>query len=149
MEFLPNGVLIVVSLDMELKDYKIYLYPFKNKPTTNSTLWEYSQIYDIEIPESFVSLENVHETTCFIYQTKLFLGFYGRFIVQWNLLTMTLDMHYFLDRRSDNILYNIVINKNETLLALYLEDKIDISSIETKIDIFSMETGTLISSYEG
>jgi hypothetical protein len=138
MGFLPNGDLIVVSLDRELKDYKIYLYPFKNKPTTNSTLWEYSQIYDIEIPESFESL-GVYELDCFIYQTKLFLWFYGRLIVQWNLLTMTLDMHYFLDHCSFDY-KNIVINKNETLLAL---------CTEYQTDVFSMETGTLISSYKG
>ena len=72
MGFLPNGDLIVVSLDNELEDYKFYLYPFENKPTTNSksTLWEYSQIYDIEIPESIKSIE------CFVHQTKLFLLFY-------------------------------------------------------------------------
>src|SRR5436853_594018 len=71
MGFLPNGDLIVVSLDNELKDYKIYLYPFENKPITNSTLWEYSQIYDIEIPES---LKGEREPIkCFIYQEKLFL----------------------------------------------------------------------------
>jgi len=138
MGFLPNGDLIVVSLDMELKDYKIYLYPFKNKPTTNSTLWEYSQIYDIEIPESFESLGSLAEIGCSIYQTKLFLWFYGRLLVQWNLLTMTLDMHYFLDHKLYDI--DIVINKNETLFALKLYDK---------FDIFSMETGTLISSYKG
>ena len=134
MGFLPNGDLIVVSLDRELKDYKIYLYPFKNKPTTNSTLWEYSQIYDIEIPESLES-EDIY---CSVNQTKLFLWFYGRLLVQWNLLTMTLDMHYFLDNRQ--LLFDIVINKNETLFALNLEGQ---------TDVFSMETGTLISSYKG
>src|SRR5439155_7545238 len=79
MGFLPNGDLIIVSLDNELKDYKIYLYSFKNKPTVNSTLWKYSQKYDIEIPES---LKN-KRISCYIYQTKLFI--YGsRSITQWN-----------------------------------------------------------------
>ena len=45
MGFLPNGDLIIVSLDEESKDYKIYLYHFNKKP-------EYSHIYDIEINES-------------------------------------------------------------------------------------------------
>ena len=138
MGFLPNGDLIVVSLDNELKDYKIYLYPFKNKPTTNTTLWEYSQIYDIEIPESLkdLKIEFGFNPKCFVHQTKLFFLFYQKLMVQWNLLTMTLDMHYFFDRECHS--KNIVINKNQTLLALTFKDK---------TDVFSMETGTLVSSY--
>jgi len=130
MGFLPNGDLIIVSLDDELKDYKFYLYPFKNKPTANITLWEYSQIYDIEIPE----ILKYKPIMCFVHQTKLFFLFYRRLMVQLNLLTMTLDMHYFFD----STCYNIVMNKNQTLLALSFYDK---------IDVFSMETGTLVSSY--
>ena len=119
MRFLPNGDLILVSLDCKSEDYKIYLYPFKNKPTTNSTLWEYSQIYDIEIPESFE--HELSTIRCLIYQTKLFLLLYCRLMVQWNLLTMTLDMHYFFDRKCYS--NNIVINKNQTLLALIFIDR--------------------------
>ena len=135
MGFLPNGDLIVLSLDNELKDCKIYLYPFKNKPTTNSTLWEYSQIYDIEIPESFE--RELSTIMCFVHQTKLFILFYGKLMVQWNLLTMTLDMHYFFDGNCD-LGIDMMINKNQTLLAI---------SLRGKIDVFSMETGTLVSSY--
>ena len=36
--FLPNGDLIVVSLNDELKEYKIYSYSFKNKPATNTSI---------------------------------------------------------------------------------------------------------------
>ena len=135
--FLPNGDLIMVSLDKESKDYKIYLYPFKNKPTANSTLWEYSQIYDIEIPESLKD-EEVH---CFVHQTKLFLVFGHQSMFQWNLSTMAFDMQYFFDYKPTDFLDNfknfqIVINKNETLLAL---------NVNKIMYVFSMETGTLIS----
>src|SRR5204863_9589913 len=50
--FLPNDDLIIVPLNNELKEYKIYSYSFKNKPATKTTLWKCSQIHDIEIPES-------------------------------------------------------------------------------------------------
>ena len=138
--FLPNGDLIIVSIDNELKDYKIYLYPFKNKPTAKSTTWKYSQINDIEIPES---LKN-EDINCSVYQTKLFL--YGcQSITQFDLSTMAFDMQYFFDYDpTDNLLdsfkfVKIVINKNETLLAL---------SMNEIMYVFSMETGTLISRCE-
>ena len=137
MGFLPNGDLILISLDNKLKDYKIYLYHFKNKPTANSTLWEYSQIYDIEFPESLKSVNIEHR----VYQTKLFLILGCRSMIQWNLSssTMSFDMQYFFDYEDSPC--NVVINKNKTLLALLADDKY--------VDIFSMETGTRISRYEG
>ena len=55
-------------------------------------------------------------------------------MTQWNLLTMTFDMQYFIDDYPGNI----VINKNQKLLALDSKDK---------VDVFSMETGTRISIY--
>ena len=115
------------------------MYPFENKPTGNSTLWKYSQIYDIEVPES---LED-EEFKCFIYQTKLFLC--GRqSIIQLNLSTMDFDMQYFFDYElytdSFGLADMIVTNKNQTLLAF---------SINGDISVFSMETGTLISRCEG
>jgi hypothetical protein len=128
MGFLPNGDLIVVSLDR-----KIYLYLFKNKPTTNSTLWKYSQIYDIEIPESLKG-ENIY---CYVYQTKLFLFPYGQLMIQWDLLTMTLDMQYSSECEG---FVHMAINRNKTLFA--------ISFSAGKTNIFSMETGMLISSYK-
>jgi hypothetical protein len=68
MEFLPNGDLILVSLNVQQTNYKIYLYSIKNKPTTNTNLWKYSQVlYDIEISEGLKE----HEIHCFVYQTKL------------------------------------------------------------------------------
>ncbi len=127
--FLSNGDLILVILNKIAKDYKIYKYLFaNNKPTT-------PQIYDIEIPKSLKE----HHNDCLVYQTKLFLfSEYG--FTQWDLLTMTLDMEYrYLLRDSLNVnVNNIVINKNQTLLAL---------NISTKVDIFSMKTGTWISRY--
>jgi len=140
--FLPNGDLIIVSFNDELKEYKIYSYSFKNKPATNTTLWKCSQIYDIEIPESLKD-EDINGIGCFVYQTKLFLCYGHRLMTQWNLLTMTFDMQYFIDvviptdTDGSNIL-NIVINKNQTLLA---------SGSYFKVDVFSMEIGTRISSY--
>ena len=122
----PNGDLIVVSLDNKLKDYKIYLYPFKNK----STLWEYSQIYDIEIPESLSEFA----IQFIIYEKKLFI--LNQFILtQWDLSKMAFEMQYNLVDQQHSI---IVINKNQTLLALHdYQDK--------KTDIYSMETGVHIS----
>ena len=53
MGFLPNGDLIIVSSSKyHLKDCKIYHYSVENKPTTNTTFWKCSQIYDIELTES-------------------------------------------------------------------------------------------------
>jgi hypothetical protein len=129
MGFLPNGDLILVSLNYGLRDYKIYLYSFKNKPT-NATLWEYSQIYDIEFHEKEKYID------CFIYQTKLFI-FNNGLLTQWDLLTMTIEMQYNL---ASNSKYSIVINKNQTLLTSYnYQDGV--------FDIYSMETGIHVSKY--
>ena len=133
MGILPNGDLIIVSLDNELKCHRIYSYPFINKPAANSTLWKHSQIYDIEIPESLKD-EEVH---CFVHQTKLFLIFGHQSMFQWNLSTMTFDMQYFFDYQ--DLPNGIVTNKNQTLLALDTSYK--------EVDIFSMETGIRISRY--
>ena len=131
MGFLPNGDLILVSLD----DYKIYLYSFINKPT-NATLWEYSQIYDIKFHKSL----KTHKTKCFVHQEKLFFSNEGH-LTQWDLSTMRLEMRYNLVIKD---IYNIIINKNQTLLALL----ITYENNETfRIDIYSMTTGTHISSY--
>ena len=80
----------------------------------------------------------------FIYQTKLFFYREG-FMTQWDLLTMTQMQYYLVNDVNyrgdiDHYSYSIVINKNQTLLALVFR---------FRIDIFSMETGILISSYEG
>ena len=82
MGFLPNGDLIVVSLNSELRNYKIYEYSFYNKPT-NTTLWEHSQIYDIEFHKSLK--EHGINDYCLIYQTKLFF-FNNGLVTQWDLL---------------------------------------------------------------
>ena len=59
-------------------------------------------------------------------------------MTQWNLLTMTFDMQYFIDGSS-----NVVINKNQTLLALNVNN----SNEDKKIEVFSMETGMRVSKY--
>src|ERR1044072_4153803 len=123
--FLPNGDLILVSLDNELKGYKIYLYSFKNKPTTDKTLWKYSQVYDIDIPECLKE----HNIDCFIYQTKLFLYSGSNLITQMDLLTLTYDKRYLLHNDVKNGPFKIVINKNQTLLALNICGAIDIFSM--------------------
>src|SRR5947199_287063 len=66
MGFLPNGNLIIVSSKYynKLKDCKIYYYSVENKPTTNTTFWKCSQIYDIELTES------LKDNYFFVYQTK-------------------------------------------------------------------------------
>ena len=67
-----------------------------------------------------------------------FLDFGRRSLIQWNLSTMTFDMQYFFDYK--DFPNNIVINNNQTLLALKDGDKC--------VNIFSMETGIRISRYE-
>ena len=66
---------------------------------------------------------------------------------QWNLSTMTFDTQYFIDYDIDyNIIYyldKIVINKNQTLLAL----NNSFNNRNYKIYVISMETGTVISKY--
>ncbi|RIA84731.1 hypothetical protein C1645_831819 [Glomus cerebriforme] len=130
--FLPNGDLIQVSL---YNDSKIYKYCFTNKPN-NTASWEYSQIYDIE------DLENLKEYTykcCIICRTKLFLFVRqeGMLILQFDLLTMTLDRQYLFSCESTTF-PTTVINKSQTLCA---------SAISNYVCIFSMESGMLISKF--
>ena len=140
--FRPNGDLILVLLDSKLKYYRIYLYSFKNRPTANSTLWERSQVYDIEIPESL----NAEKILCFIRQTKLFLVVGYRSMIQWNLSTMTFEMQYFFDYKDGGIIdFKIVTNKSQTLLALEYTEITIYNSEKHKTDIYSMETGMRIS----
>ena len=123
MGFLPNGDLVIVS-----RGYKIYLYSVENKPTTNTTLWKCSQIYDIE------TTEILEYPRSFVYQTKLFF-LNKRLMIQWNLLEMTFDMQYFFDHFKITRYTNIMINKSQTLLAL------------NNNGVFSMGTGMPISRY--
>jgi len=140
MGFLPNGDLIIVSLSLvnnyKLKDCKIYCYSVENKPTTNTTFWKCSQIYDIELTESL----NDDKLYYLICQTKLFfINTDKRLMFQWDLSTMTFDMQYFIDYIDTT---EVVINKNQTLLALNT-----FSDGNFKFYVFSMETGTVISKY--
>ena len=136
MGFLPNGDLIIVSLNFKSKVYKIYLYSFNNKPTSE-TPWECSQIYDIEFHKSL----NKNFIDCFVYQTKLFF-FNDGLITQWDLLTMTIEMQYNDVSDDEHRLYrcNIAVNKNQTLLAFY-------GFNDNAIHIYSMETGVHVSRY--
>ena len=136
MGFLPNGDLIIVSYN------KIYCYSVENKPTTNTTFWKCSQIYDIKLTES-LNDDILYYLVC---QTKLFfINRNKRLMFQWNLSTMTFDMQYFFDY-DIGYLDGVVINKNQTLLALktYI---IKNYNKKYKFYVFSMETGTLISKY--
>src|SRR5581483_10168224 len=75
MGFLPNGDLIIVSplfKNRKLKGHKIYYYSVENKPTTNTTFWKCSQIYDIELTESLKYFGSYHSSYYFVDQTKLF-----------------------------------------------------------------------------
>ena len=114
MGFLPNGDLVIV-----LRDYKIYSYSVDNKPTTNTTLWKCSQIYDIEITKSL----KVDEICCFVYQTKLFF-LSKQLMIQWNLLEMTFDMQYLFDQfefdtnHQINILYTIILEFTKKVLHI-------------------------------
>jgi hypothetical protein len=124
--FLPNGDLIHVSV----RDHKIYKYCFTDKPK-NTVPWEYSQIIDIEIPES---LNNQIKFECSIYRTKLFLivSNIDR-MLQFDLLTINLEKKY-----TGSIPYpylEMTMNKSQTLLAIG-------SLYDTYI--FSMENGMLI-----
>ncbi|CAB4412628.1 unnamed protein product [Rhizophagus irregularis] len=123
--FLPNGDLIQVSL----RDRKIYKYGFTDKPK-NTVPWEYSQIIDIEIPESLNG-----QVELAIYRTKLFLNIVNNSkMFQFDLLTMNLERKY-----HEFTLYSedqITVNKNQTLLA--------IGSGNDTISIYSMENGMLI-----
>ncbi|EXX77881.1 uncharacterized protein OCT59_009281 [Rhizophagus irregularis] len=118
--FLPNGDLIQVSLG----DRKIYKYCFTEKPK-NTVPWEYSQIIDIEIPESL----NGQVEICSIYRTKLFLivGDTDCKMLQFDLLTMNLERKYteFTFRP-----WQITMNKNQ--------------KAHIYIYIYSMENGMLI-----
>ena len=151
--FLPNGDLILASL----MDCKIYLYSFESRPKINQTLWDFSQTYNLEIPKS-LNLNDEY-IDCLIYQTKLFISTTTKFheydsatmISQWDLSTMTFEMQYNLSDSYktitlDKILSNIVINENQTLLALNIKEVIYIFSMETGIQI-SRYSGTKFSSY--
>ncbi|CAB5314681.1 unnamed protein product [Rhizophagus irregularis] len=129
--FLPNGDLIQVIHDNYSNNRKIYKYCFTNKPN-NAASWEYSQIYDIEEPENLNRFEFI------ICRTKLFLFADQKklFILQFDLLTMTLDRQYSFNGESYS--YNIVINKSQTLCAI---------SIQDYVCIFSMESGVFISEF--
>ena len=147
--FLPNGDLILVSLNYETNKYskfkndKIYSYSVENKPT-NTTFWKCSQIHELEFTGT---LTDFIEVSYFVCQTKLFVLIRKKKLMfQWNLLTMTFDKQYFFDRSNFGFDYKtkIVINKNQTLLAFHIYniyDKI------YKFCVFSMETGMQISSY--
>src|SRR5437667_16311 len=96
---------------------------------TNQTRWKHYQIYDIEIPKSLN--EDIFDY-CFVYQTKLFLFNGFQSMTQWNLSTMTFETQY-LFNIFDYVLRsypsNIVINTDQTLIALNIDDRVNIFSI--------------------
>ena len=127
------------SANKKLKNFQIYLYPLKNKPT-RATPWEYSQIYNIEFHKSLSELNYID---CFIRQKLLFLLNEGH-LTQWDLSKTTSEM-FEMNRQYtvvSEVVLNIVINKGQTLLALS-----DGSNDIDDIDIYSMETGKRILRY--
>ncbi|CAB4423412.1 unnamed protein product [Rhizophagus irregularis] len=129
MDFLPNGDLILVS-SMLL----IFLY-------SRANLSSPQLLYKIKFQSS--DKYEVDYVNYYILQTKLFI-FNDGCLTQWDLplspqKTLKKKMHYDL---TSNSIINIVINKNQTLLAscVILDD-------EFKTDIYSMKTGNHISRY--
>ncbi|GBC53683.2 hypothetical protein GLOIN_2v1881038 [Rhizophagus irregularis DAOM 181602=DAOM 197198] len=129
--FLPNDNLIVVSSER----HHIYRYSFIHKPSYK-TLWKCYQAHDIK--------RMCGRDEWFIYQTKLFHINCKGFVAQWNLLKMTFEMQYNLvgdvNNHYDRGHYGIMINKNQTLLALY-------NRYSGSVDIYLMETGIHVSRY--
>ncbi|CAB4484149.1 unnamed protein product [Rhizophagus irregularis] len=135
--FLPNGDLIQAKVYNNRNNCKIYKYCFTNKPN-NTASREYSQIYDIE------DLENLKKCThikCNICRTKLFLFVKQKnksLILQFDLLTMTLDRQYIFNCKIALGIPTTVINKSQTLCAI---------TMSNYVCIFSMESGVLISEF--
>ncbi|GBC04685.1 hypothetical protein RclHR1_05800012 [Rhizophagus clarus] len=96
---------------LKLKHHHIISRNWEPHKPKNTDPWEYSQIYDIVIPESLY-----RQTT--ICRTKLFLIVEGCKILmlQFDLLTMNLERQYTLELLKFPI--TIVINKNQTILAI-------------------------------
>ncbi|CAB4471492.1 unnamed protein product [Rhizophagus irregularis] len=149
--------LVVVSLNEEAKNHKIYLYSFEDKPETANDIWKCSQQYDIE---------NVNEDDfvhCFVYQTKLFLFNGFQLMTQCDLLKMmtctkcTCESQYFLfddnlrnyyaDKNKRSV--NIVINQSQTLIALNICGKVNIFSMKNEENAMEngMKNGMWISKY--
>ncbi|PKY26630.1 hypothetical protein RhiirB3_528722 [Rhizophagus irregularis] len=146
--------LVVVSLNEEAKNHKIYLYSFEDKPETANDIWKCSQQYDIE---------NVNEDDfvhCFVYQTKLFLFNGFQLMTQCDLLKMmtctkcTCESQYFLfddnlrnyyaDKNKRSV--NIVINQSQTLIALNICENKEEEDVKNYIP---MEFVTLKDDSEG
>jgi hypothetical protein len=100
------------------------------------TLWKCYQAHDIK--------RMCGRDEWFIYQTKLFHINCKGFVAQWNLLKMTFEMQYNLvgdvNNHYDRGHYGIMINKNQTSLALY-------NRYSGSVDIYLMETGIHVSRY--
>ena len=114
MGFLPDGDLIMVLTAYGSKIHKIYKYS-----TSNTGEIKLSQVYDIDISnDQFDELL----ISCYIYQKKLFIFHaYLLQLTQWNLSTMKLEMQYDLNYPTgfpSGGINKIIVNKNETLLAL-------------------------------
>ncbi|CAG8447076.1 4523_t:CDS:2 [Rhizophagus irregularis] len=129
--FLPNGDLIHVSSS----DHKIYKYRLIDKPK-NKVPWECSQIIDIKIPKDLINGQ-INLKYCPIYRTKLFLIVNYNKMLQFDLLTMNLERQY---HEFPSNPYPVIMDKNQTLLAI---------ESAWKTYMYSMETGMLIYKYDG
>ena len=149
MGFLPNDDLnILVS---SYNNFKIYSYSFKElNDNNNTTLWKYSQIYNIEdhhgILDKQIKLyeQKKSHIKSFICQKNLFLINKGLMTQwKWKLKRKTIEMQTQYNLVDVNR-FSIVINKDKTLLALALSVKNQEKKI---IDIYSMKNGIRISRY--
>lgn len=141
MGFLPNGDLILAASVVRLMDHMIFLYPRANLSSPQL-------LYKIKFQSS-----NKYEVNGFIYyyifQTKLFI-FNDGCLSQWDLSSFSSKtpkkkMHYNLTSNRANYIIDIVINKNQTLLASCVLFFYEGGGFKT--DIYSMKTGKHISRY--
>ena len=155
MGFLPNDDLNILVSSSYYNNFKIYSYSFKEL-NNNTTLWKYSQIYNIEedhhgILDKQIKLyeQKKSHIKSFICQKNLFLINKG-LMTQWKWKleekgkTIKMQTQYNLVDVNSSSIKSIVINKDQTLLALALSVKNQEKKI---IDIYSLKNGIRISRY--
>ncbi|EXX54193.1 hypothetical protein RirG_236870 [Rhizophagus irregularis DAOM 197198w] len=146
--FLPNDL-----IQVSVRNRKIYKYCLKDRPI-NTVLWEYSQINDIEIPESLYG--QVKNLRCTICRTKLFLIVKGckTTILQFDLLKMNLERQYIananslsngeepvefitLKNNSERLVMNCYSNVHKLIDPYQAYDEIDISNDFNKTSVIT------------
>ncbi|CAB4391084.1 unnamed protein product [Rhizophagus irregularis] len=146
--FLPNDL-----IQVSVKDRKIYKYCLKDRPIS-TVLWKYSQINNIEIPESLY--DQVINLCCNICRTKLFLIVRGckTTILQFDLLKMNLERQYITDaysysngeepvefitlkNNSERLVMNCYSNVHKLIDPYQAYDEIDISNDFNKTSVIT------------